>query len=75
MSARPFVVGDRVIIPAHRDKKKDGSIKETFATVTNPHDPTDMRRLDGAPVGHYVRVKIKDTDGYGYHESSLEHAP
>jgi hypothetical protein len=75
----PFKAGDRVAIIPHRDKNEDGTVKETFGIVTNPHDPTDMKRLDGTPVGHYVRLQRvgarNDLEQLGYHEASLEHAP
>lgn len=68
-----FKIGDRVAIIPHRGQNDDGSVKEVFATVTNPHDPTDMTRLDGSPVGFYVRVIINTRQAdLGYHEQSLQ---
>lgn len=73
-----FQIGDKVTIPAHRDVKTnaDGTVtvKDVEGVVTNPHDPTDMMRLNGDPVRFYVRVRIKDRE-YGYHEVSLRKVP
>lgn len=69
-------IGDRVAIIPHRNTKTDGTVVDEVVTVTNPHDPTDMVRIDGTPVGHYVRVRGEGWPAYrpdeGYHEVSLE---
>ena len=70
-----FNYGDRVAIKPHARTLDDGKIDPDLATVTNPHDPTDMTRLNGDKVGFYVRVKRDKTPHItdsGYHLSSLE---
>ncbi len=74
-----FAVGDLVAIIPHRNTKPDGTVVDEIVKVTNPHDPTDMVRIDGTPVGHYVRVRGDEWPASrpdeGYHEVSLEMKP
>lgn len=60
-----FKPGDTVLLIPNCNPKADPPQYET-AIVTDPHEPTTMRRIDGTPVGHYVRT----TRG-GYHSTSL----
>jgi hypothetical protein len=69
-----FQAGSRVSVLPHATKADDGTPIPCIGIVVNPHRPTDMVRLDGTPVGHYVDVRIGDVVG-GYHESSLCDAP
>lgn len=67
-----FQLNDPVEILPHRSKDADGTVKRVLARVTNPHDPTDMVRINGEPVGFYVRVALKPGGPeLGYHEQSL----
>ena len=67
-----FTAGDRVAIIPHRSHLPDGTI-ERLATVVDPHRPTDMRRITGQPVGHYVAVRPADSPREElYHEASLQ---
>jgi hypothetical protein len=70
-----FQIGDKVEVIPHRGKADDGTVIEVHGVVENPHDPTDMIRLDGTPVGHYVRVRIGAQRDLGYHEQSLRVIP
>lgn len=56
-----FEVGDKVVVKHQRELGE--------FTVTNPKDVTDIKRIGGEPVGHYVRI---GDNGLGYHEDSLE---
>lgn len=56
-----FCEGEKVIIKHQRELGE--------FTVTNPKEETDIKRVGGDPVGHYVRL---GEQGLGYHESSLE---
>ena len=53
--------GDTVIVKHQRELGE--------FIVTNPCDKTDIKRIGGEPVGHYVRI---GKSNLGYHESSLE---
>jgi len=53
--------GDKVMI---KHQKELGVF-----TVSNPCDPTEIKRVGGDPVGYYVRI---GEDNLGYHESNLE---
>jgi hypothetical protein len=69
-----FNQGDRVAIIPHTDRLPDGTVREDLATVTNPCQPTDVLRITGEPVGHYVLVERDARPGVrdlGYHEASL----
>jgi len=57
-------IGERVIIKHQRDMG--------VCFVVNSHDPTDMTRIGGQPVGYYVRIDCDTKRNLGYHESSLE---
>jgi hypothetical protein len=71
----PFKVGDRVSIIPHRSKERD-----VIGVVTDPCRLTDMKRLDGTPVGFYVMVRCPSSkdlsnpraEDMGFHASSLE---
>ena len=71
----PFKTGDRVRIIPHREKIDDEHFKERYAVVTDPHVPTDMRRIDGSAVGFYVAVepeiRTPKTVPELFHEASL----
>lgn len=56
-----FAKGDKVFVKHQRELGE--------FTVTNPKDVTDIKRIGGEPVGHYVRI---GENNLGYHESSLE---
>lgn len=56
-----FAEGDKVVVKHQRELGE--------LVVTNPMDKTDIKRIGGEPVGHYVRIGEKNL---GYHESSLE---
>lgn len=56
-----FNKGDTVVVKHQRELGE--------FIVTNPKDETDIKRIGGDPVGHYVRI---GKDNLGYHESSLE---
>jgi len=58
-----FKVGDIVTV------KQDASVGK--CEIVNPCDPTDMKRINGDPVGHYVRIKINSGEILGYHEANL----
>lgn len=64
-----FKTGDRVVILPHSSEES-----KVCGTVVNPCDPTDMLRLDGSPVGFYVRVDIdgKDKPTPGWHNKYPE---
>lgn len=64
MPKQKFKKGDKVII------KHDVKLGE--CEVTNGYDKTDMLRVGGEPVGHYVRINTSKANDQGYHEASLE---
>lgn len=68
-----YQAGDRVEILPHRTFDRDGKIvSQHFGKVIDPHRATDMRRIDGTPVGFYVDVRELPTMYTGgYHEASL----
>ena len=64
----PFEMGDTVIVTC--DRKSGRHI------VVDPHEKTDMVRIDGTPVGHYVMIRalVKNVPQgamLGYQEDTL----
>lgn len=67
--------GDTVTITPNATKLPDGTIQPVYAVVVNPYRPTDMVRVDGAPVGFYVDVVLltnRNGPALGYHAESLQ---
>lgn len=56
-----FEEGDKVVVKHQRELGE--------FTVVNPKDETNIKRIGGKPVGHYVRI---GDSALGYHEDSLE---
>ena len=59
-----FRNGDKVIVKHQREMG--------VCTVVDPHEPTDMLRVGGEPVGFYVRIDTPKAKNQGYHQENLE---